>query len=58
MMLNSNRSMDLKKPRATITIEQKYLDWLDEKIAEKRFANRSHGIEYALQMLMNAEKNP
>lgn len=43
------------KPRATITIEQKYLEWIDERIKEKRFANRSHGFEYAVQKLMDAE---
>jgi len=43
------------KPRATITVEQKYLEWIDEQIAAKRFANRSHGFEYAVQKLMQAE---
>ena len=43
------------KPRATITVEPKYLEWIDEQVAEKRFANRSHGFEYAVQRLMNEE---
>ncbi len=47
--------MVIVKPRATITIEQKYLEWIDNQIAAKRFANRSHGFEYAVQKLMEAE---
>jgi Arc/MetJ-type ribon-helix-helix transcriptional regulator len=47
--------MAIVKPRATITIEPKYLEWIDERIAEKRFANRSHGFEYAVQKLMEEE---
>ncbi len=47
--------MVVVKPRATITIEQKYLEWIDKQIADKRFANRSHGVEYAVQKLMQAE---
>lgn len=43
------------KPRATVTVEQKYLEWIDEQIAQKRFANRSHGFEFAVQKLMEAE---
>jgi Arc/MetJ-type ribon-helix-helix transcriptional regulator len=43
------------KPRATITIEQKYLEWIDKQIKGKRFANRSHGFEFAVQKLMEAE---
>jgi Arc/MetJ-type ribon-helix-helix transcriptional regulator len=47
--------MVVVKPRATITIEQKYLEWIDQQIKEKRFANRSHGFEYAVQKLMKTE---
>ncbi len=43
------------KPRVTITVDQKYLEWIDEQIKKKRFANRSHGFEYAVQKLMDAE---
>jgi|BarGraIncu01122A_1022018.scaffolds.fasta_scaffold375695_1 Arc/MetJ-type ribon-helix-helix transcriptional regulator len=44
--------MAAEKPRATITVDPKYLEWIDERIADKRFANRSHAFEYAVQKLM------
>jgi Arc/MetJ-type ribon-helix-helix transcriptional regulator len=44
--------MAAEKARATITVDPKYLEWIDERIAEKRFANRSHAFEYAVQRLM------
>ncbi len=37
------------KQRITITIDKDLLDWLDKKIKEKTFANRSHGIEYLIK---------
>jgi Arc/MetJ-type ribon-helix-helix transcriptional regulator len=43
------------KPRATITVEPKYLEWIDKRVAAKIFANRSHGFEYAVQRLMDEE---
>ncbi|HIH39098.1 hypothetical protein J4460_04905 [Candidatus Woesearchaeota archaeon] len=36
------------KERITITIDTDLLSWLDDKIEEKVFANRSHGIEYLI----------
>ncbi|MEK6946664.1 MAG: ribbon-helix-helix domain-containing protein [Nanoarchaeota archaeon] len=36
------------KERLTITLDKELLDWLDQKIAEKVFANRSHGFEYMI----------
>jgi len=33
------------KERITITIDKELLDWVDGKISEKRFANRSHALE-------------
>jgi len=36
------------KERITITLDKKLLNWLDAKIEEKIFANRSHGFEYLI----------
>ena len=41
------------KERITITIDRELLDWVDRKVAEKIFANRSHGFEF----LINDAKN-
>jgi Arc/MetJ-type ribon-helix-helix transcriptional regulator len=32
------------------------LTWIEEMIEKKRFANRTHAIEYALQRLKEQEK--
>jgi len=34
------------KERITVTIDKGLLDWLDRRVKEKVFANRSHGFEY------------
>ena len=39
----------MTKERITITIEKELLSWLDKKIQEKIFANRSHGFEYLIK---------
>ncbi|MFO7931676.1 MAG: ribbon-helix-helix domain-containing protein [Desulfosalsimonas sp.] len=35
-----------RKERITITIDKALLEWIDKRIQEKVFANRSHAIEY------------
>ena len=44
------------KEKITITINKKLLEWLDAKINEKIFANRSHGFEYLIAREMENEK--
>ncbi len=36
------------KERITITLDKEILDWLDKKIEERVFANRSHGFEFLI----------
>lgn len=43
------------KERITITVDKELLNWLDEKIDEKVFANRSHGIEFLIKRKMEGE---
>jgi len=45
------------KERITITVDKDLLNWIDKKIDDKTFANRSHGFEYMIKRLMDAEKN-
>lgn len=45
------------KERITITVDKELLDFLDKKISEKIFANRSHGLEYLIKQRMEAEKS-
>ncbi len=35
-----------RKERITITIDKDLLEWIDKRIEEKIFANRSHAIEF------------
>jgi len=44
------------KERITITIDKELLDWIDKKIDEKVFANRSHGFEFIIKRKMEEEK--
>jgi metal-responsive CopG/Arc/MetJ family transcriptional regulator len=44
------------KKRITITIDKELLAWIDKKVDEKTFANRSHGFEYLIKRKMDGEK--
>ena len=36
----------MSKKRITITIDKKLLKWLDTQVKSKKFANRSHILEF------------
>jgi len=36
------------KERITVTIDKELLKWIDAKVQEKIFANRSHGFEFLI----------
>jgi Arc/MetJ-type ribon-helix-helix transcriptional regulator len=40
--------MPRQRGQVTITLPPEVLEWLDVKVEERVFANRSHGIELAL----------
>ena len=44
------------KERITVTIDKELLKWLDLKIEEKIFANRSHGIEFLIKRSIEEDK--
>ncbi len=44
------------KERITITMNSELLAWLDEKVDQKIFANRSHGLEYLIAEKQREEK--
>ncbi|MEK6943679.1 MAG: ribbon-helix-helix domain-containing protein [Nanoarchaeota archaeon] len=44
------------KERITITLDKGLLEWLDKKIDEKIFANRSHGFEFLIMEKFREEK--
>ena len=41
----------LAKVKLSITVDEDLIRWLDLQIKKKRFANRSHGFEYAVSEL-------
>lgn len=45
------------KERITITVDKELLNWLDKKIDDKIFANRSHGIEFLIKRKMEEGEN-
>ena len=46
---------ELMKERITVTIDKDLLEWLDERIKDKVFANRSHGFEFLIKKRMKEE---
>jgi len=45
-----------KKVKTSIALDSDLLKWIDSEIETKRFANRTHAIEYALQKLKDESK--
>lgn len=40
-----------KKIKTSINLDEDLIKWIDSQIRTKRFANRTHAIEYALEQL-------
>lgn len=43
------------KERITITLDKELLEWVDKKILEKVFANRSHAFEFLVMQRIREE---
>lgn len=43
------------KERITVTIDKELLKWIDAKVKDKTFANRSHGLEFLIKKKIDAE---
>jgi len=50
-----NLSVMVKK-RIAVTVSDDLLKWVDRKVKDTTFANRSHAIEHALTKLKEAEE--
>jgi len=44
-----------RKIKTSVVLDGNLLSWIDEMIKRKRFASRTHAIEYALQRLREEE---
>ena len=43
----------MEKNSVSIALDDKQLKWIDAEIEKRRFANRSHAIQFAIQKLMD-----
>ncbi len=46
----------MAKIKTSIALDEDLLKWVDIQIEKRRFANRTHAVEYALQQLIDTEK--
>jgi Arc/MetJ-type ribon-helix-helix transcriptional regulator len=44
------------KVKTSIALDEELLEWVDGMVLSKRFANRTHAVEYALQRLKERER--
>ena len=42
-----------KKIKTSMNLDEDLLKWVESQIKIKRFANRTHAVEYALEQLRN-----
>jgi len=47
---------EMAKIRVFATIHEDIVKWIDKEVAKRRFANRSHALEYAIQQLIEKEE--
>ncbi len=45
-----------KKVKTSVALDKDLLSWVEEMVKRKRFASRTHAIEYSLQRLREQEK--
>ncbi len=45
------------KHKFSVSVDGDLCKWLDSEIEDKRFASRSHGIEYALNRLRKSDQD-
>jgi Arc/MetJ-type ribon-helix-helix transcriptional regulator len=45
-----------RKIKTSVALDEELLKWIDSQIKTKRFANRTHAIEYALERLRIADE--
>ena len=46
-----------KKTKTSIALDDELICWIEEMVKIKRFASRTHAIEYALQRMREKEKS-
>jgi len=46
-----------KKRKTSVALDEDLLEWIDKMVSTKRFASRTHAIEYALERLKEDFEN-
>jgi Arc/MetJ-type ribon-helix-helix transcriptional regulator len=46
----------VKKVNTSMNLDEDLLKWVDTQVAKKRFAHRTHAVEFALQKLKEESK--
>ena len=41
----------VKKIKTSVALDTELLEWIDSQIKQRRFASRTHAVEYALEQL-------
>lgn len=44
------------KEKVSIAVSDDLLQWIDSQIKKRRFANRSHAFEYAVQLMIEKKE--
>lgn len=52
---SSQKNGEQMKERITVTLNKEILDWIDRKVNDRTFANRSHGFEFLIQRKVDHE---
>jgi len=45
----------VRKIKTSVALDEELLKWIDNEIQRKKFANRTHAIEYAIMKLKEKE---
>lgn len=46
----------MEKLKTSVTLSKSLVEWMDKHIQTKRFASRSHAVEYCVNRIMKEDK--
>ncbi|MBL7206287.1 MAG: hypothetical protein ISS36_01670 [Candidatus Aenigmarchaeota archaeon] len=46
----------MEKVKTSVTLSNEILDWIDKEIENRKFASRSHAVEYCINKIMKLNK--
>jgi metal-responsive CopG/Arc/MetJ family transcriptional regulator len=54
----TNQVEEMNRERISITLPKECIAWIDRKVTDRTYANRSHAIEVLILEAISKEKNP